>query len=87
MVCKKGAKTIRTLNAILLTCLLTLLFTTTLPAKWVQTNGPYGGDVLCFTVRGTNLFTGMAVRVCSVSCCSTLNIVRIRIHRMGEFPE
>ncbi|MCX6145244.1 MAG: T9SS type A sorting domain-containing protein [Ignavibacteriales bacterium] len=29
-----------------------------LPAQWLQTNGPYGGKVNCFTVSGTNLFAG-----------------------------
>src|ERR1700733_6487216 len=27
-------------------------------AQWVQTNGPYGGDVLCFAVDGSKLFAG-----------------------------
>ncbi len=27
-------------------------------AQWVQTNGPYGGYINCFTVSGTNLFAG-----------------------------
>ena len=27
-------------------------------AQWVQTNGPYGGAIWCFTVSGTNLFAG-----------------------------
>ena len=27
-------------------------------AQWVQTNGPYGGTVNCFTVQGTNIFAG-----------------------------
>lgn len=26
-------------------------------AQWVQT-GPYGGDVSCFAISGTNLFAG-----------------------------
>ncbi|MBK9404558.1 MAG: hypothetical protein IPN57_08505 [Ignavibacteria bacterium] len=25
-------------------------------AQWVQTNGPYGGDIRSFAVSGTNLF-------------------------------
>ena len=29
-----------------------------LHAQWVQTNGPYGGDVWCFAVSGTNLIAG-----------------------------
>jgi hypothetical protein len=28
------------------------------PGQWVQTNGPYGGDILCLAVSGTNLFAG-----------------------------
>jgi photosystem II stability/assembly factor-like uncharacterized protein len=27
-------------------------------AQWQQTNGPYGGDVNCFAVSGTNIFAG-----------------------------
>jgi hypothetical protein len=27
-------------------------------AQWVQTHGPYHGDVFCFAVSGTNLFAG-----------------------------
>ena len=36
------------------------LFTNTNPlhSQWIQTNGPYGGDVYCFAVSGTNLFAG-----------------------------
>lgn len=29
-----------------------------LEAQWIQTNGPYGGDVLCFAVNGSILFAG-----------------------------
>jgi len=29
-----------------------------LNCPWVQTNGPYGGYVNCFTLNGTNLFAG-----------------------------
>ncbi len=29
-----------------------------LPAQWVQTDGPYGGNIHCFAVSGTNLFAG-----------------------------
>ncbi len=29
-----------------------------LMAQWIQTNGPEGGGVHCFTVIGTNLFAG-----------------------------
>jgi photosystem II stability/assembly factor-like uncharacterized protein len=28
------------------------------PAQWMKTNGPYGGNVLCFAVSGTNIFAG-----------------------------
>jgi len=40
--------------------LVALMFTTSSPilAQWVQTNGPYGGDVRCFAISGTNLFAG-----------------------------
>jgi len=41
-------------------CLLTLLPTGTLHTQWVQTSGPYGGDVRCFAASGTNLFAGTA---------------------------
>ena len=27
-------------------------------SQWIQTNGPYGGYVNCFTISGTNLFAG-----------------------------
>jgi hypothetical protein len=33
--------------------------TDALLAQWVQTNGPYGGDISCFAVSGTNVFTGV----------------------------
>ena len=35
-----------------------VLLCTNASAQWVQTNGPYGGDVECFAVSGTNLFAG-----------------------------
>jgi hypothetical protein len=35
-----------------------LLVTQICFAQWVQTNGPYGGDISCLTVNGTNLFAG-----------------------------
>ena len=28
--------------------------------QWIQANGPYGGHVYCFAVKGTNLFAGTA---------------------------
>ncbi len=34
------------------------VFPTTGHAQWVQTNGPYGGDITCLAVNGTNLFAG-----------------------------
>ena len=36
------------------------IFTTVNPlyAQWIQTNGPYGGEVYSFAVSGTNLFAG-----------------------------
>ena len=27
-------------------------------AQWVQTNGPYGGEIACLAVSGTNIFAG-----------------------------
>ena len=35
-----------------------LLGAQSLQAQWIQTNGPYGGDILCFAVNGSNLFAG-----------------------------
>ena len=32
--------------------------TITLQAQWIQTNGPYNGNVMTFAVSGTNLFAG-----------------------------
>src|SRR5674476_411679 len=29
-----------------------------LHAQWIQTNGPYGGDIGCFAVIGTKLYAG-----------------------------
>jgi len=29
-----------------------------LNAQWTKTNGPYGGNVLCMTTLGTNIFAG-----------------------------
>ena len=42
------------------TALVVLLMTSGSPAfaQWVQTNGPYGGDIRCMAVSGTNLFAG-----------------------------
>lgn len=37
---------------------LCLFFGSTARGQWVQTNGPYGGKVLCFGVSGTSLFAG-----------------------------
>lgn len=38
--------------------LVLVLLCPTLSAQWVETNGPYGGDILCLAVSGTNLFAG-----------------------------
>ena len=27
-------------------------------AQWIQTNGPYGGNVSCLVISGSNLFAG-----------------------------
>ncbi|MBL7997538.1 MAG: T9SS type A sorting domain-containing protein [Candidatus Kapabacteria bacterium] len=35
-----------------------LCMCSTAHAQWTQTNGPYGGNVRCFAVSGTNLFAG-----------------------------
>jgi len=35
-----------------------LLGAQSLQAQWIQTNGPYEGDVRCFAVSGSNLFAG-----------------------------
>lgn len=32
--------------------------TSSLHAQWTPTNGPYGGNITCFAVSGTNLFAG-----------------------------
>jgi hypothetical protein len=38
--------------------LLTLFFFLISQSQWVQTNGPYGGNVTCFTTSGSTLFAG-----------------------------
>ncbi len=43
---------------LLLMFAISLIAMKTLFAQWVQTNGPYGGNVGCFAVSGTNLFAG-----------------------------
>jgi hypothetical protein len=41
-----------------------VLFTTVaVNAQWVQTNGPYGGNVTCLAFKGTDLFAGISVGV------------------------
>ncbi len=35
-----------------------LLGAKSLEAQWIPTNGPYGGDIRCFAVSGSNLFAG-----------------------------
>lgn len=37
---------------------LTLAKTCPLHGGWLQTNGPYGGQISAFLIRGTNLFAG-----------------------------
>jgi len=51
----------RNLRFVSLMCVLLLLLGGTAHAQWPQTNGPYGGDVSCFAVSGTNLFTGQII--------------------------
>ena len=46
-----------------LSTLLIIALSSTLLAQWVQTNGPYGGYVGCFTVSDTHLFAGTGVGV------------------------
>ncbi|MBI5475790.1 MAG: T9SS type A sorting domain-containing protein [Ignavibacteriales bacterium] len=48
----------RTLSTVLLACLLIFFFERPSQAQWIQTNGPYGGNVTCFAVSGSNLFAG-----------------------------
>lgn len=43
---------------IFLACALLLLHAAALRAQWIQTNGPYGGNIKCFAASGTNLFAG-----------------------------
>jgi photosystem II stability/assembly factor-like uncharacterized protein len=43
---------------ILTLCLLTISICGVTEAQWVQTSGPYGGQINCFAVSGTNLFAG-----------------------------
>ena len=38
--------------------LMFLIVTIPSHAQWIQTNGPYGGQVQCFLVSGANLFVG-----------------------------
>ncbi len=54
------------LRSVLVLCLLSLLLGGSVNAQWVQTNGPYGGEIGCFAVSpngagGTNLFAGTHV--------------------------
>ncbi len=35
-----------------------LLGAQSLQAQWIQTNGPYGSDILCFAVNGSHIFAG-----------------------------
>ena len=48
---------INTVAAVVL--IVALLFPATLGAQWVQTNGPYGGNVSSIAVSGSNLFAGI----------------------------
>jgi photosystem II stability/assembly factor-like uncharacterized protein len=45
-------------NISLLYILIVLIISSKSNAQWVQTNGPYGGDVLSLAVSGTNIFAG-----------------------------
>src|ERR1041385_9429238 len=50
------------MRALTIFVLLTLILLTATPsvlsAQWVQTNGPYGGDVSSFAISGTKIFAG-----------------------------
>ena len=39
-------------------CLLTIVLYSNVNAQWIQTNGPYGGEIISFAVLGSDLFTG-----------------------------
>ena len=46
------------LSAFLVVVFCQLTTANPLHAQWIQTNGPYGGNVYSFAVSGTNLFVG-----------------------------
>jgi len=35
-----------------------LFLSSNCPAQWIQTNGPYGGDINCLAVSGSNIYAG-----------------------------
>ncbi|MFA4853356.1 MAG: T9SS type A sorting domain-containing protein [Bacteroidales bacterium] len=44
---------------LLITIVIGTLYANIVTAQWLQTNGPYGGDIYCFAVSGNgNIFTG-----------------------------
>jgi hypothetical protein len=45
------------MKTIIVLCMIVLAASVS-EAQWVQTNGPYSGNVTCFAVNGTNLFAG-----------------------------
>src|ERR1035437_3699340 len=53
----------KTTKLFFLIVILAIVSAAPLRAQWVQTNGPYDGDVRCFAVSGTNLFAGTDVGV------------------------
>ena len=50
------------MHHLLRTICICLLIATAIPgdlhAQWVQTDGPYGGDINCFAMSGSTLFAG-----------------------------
>jgi len=46
------------MKKILFTIILQTLLVVNARAQWVQTNGPYGGDINCIDVSGSNIFAG-----------------------------
>ncbi|HQF29438.1 MAG TPA: hypothetical protein PLD36_12545, partial [Bacteroidia bacterium] len=46
------------MKRIFLAILIHLLMLMNASAQWVQTNGPYGGDINCIEVSGSNIFAG-----------------------------
>jgi hypothetical protein len=43
---------------ILISSFVIILISIKINGQWVQTNGPFGGDVRCFVQNGSNLYAG-----------------------------